>query len=113
MYKNERKILTVLGIVGSFFLCDLLIPLHRLTTRWMILWTRRCSVGVDNTRTQGGCERLVGQEERPLGGSWEMNTPEAVSKTSATAYYFADMLEQTLGIPVGPFRSDDWDDIKR
>lgn len=46
------------------------------------------------------------EEERPLGGSWEMNTPEAVSKTSATAYYFADMLEQTLSIPVGLIITD-------
>lgn len=46
------------------------------------------------------------EEEHALGGSWEMNTPEAVAKTSATAYYFADMLEQTLGVPVGLLISD-------
>lgn len=46
------------------------------------------------------------EEERPMGGSWEMNTPEAVAKTSATAYFFADMLEQTLGVPVGLLITD-------
>lgn len=43
----------------------------------------------------------LAEQDRPAGGSWEMHTPEAVAKTSATAYYFADLLEQTLGVPVG------------
>jgi len=34
-------------------------------------------------------------------GSWQENTPEAVSKTSATAYFFARRLQQALGVPVG------------
>ena len=46
------------------------------------------------------------EEERPAGGSWEENTPEAVAKTSATAYFFADMLEQILGVPVGLLITD-------
>lgn len=43
----------------------------------------------------------LAEQDRPAGGSWEVHTTEAVAKTSATAYYFADMLEQTLGVPVG------------
>jgi len=34
-------------------------------------------------------------------GSWATNTPEAVSETSATAYFFALKLQQTLDIPIG------------
>ena len=34
-------------------------------------------------------------------GSWKENTPEAVANTSATAYFFAKRLQQSLGIPVG------------
>lgn len=34
-------------------------------------------------------------------GSWEENTPEVVSKTSATAYFFAKKLHQSLRIPIG------------
>lgn len=34
-------------------------------------------------------------------GSWQENRPEVVAETSATAYFFADMLEKTLGVPVG------------
>ena len=34
-------------------------------------------------------------------GSWEKNTPNTVAKTSATAYFFADALQNALDIPVG------------
>ena len=34
-------------------------------------------------------------------GSWNKNTPNAVAKTSATAYFFADALQNALDIPVG------------
>ncbi|MBO4340394.1 MAG: endonuclease/exonuclease/phosphatase family protein [Bacteroidales bacterium] len=34
-------------------------------------------------------------------GSWKENTPEAVSATSATAYWFALKVHQMLGVPVG------------
>ena len=34
-------------------------------------------------------------------GSWEKNTPNVVANTSATAYFFADALQNTLDIPVG------------
>ena len=34
-------------------------------------------------------------------GSWEKNTPNTVAKTSATAYFFADALQEVLDIPVG------------
>ena len=34
-------------------------------------------------------------------GSWSENVPEAVSNTSATAYYFAKKLQEMLDIPVG------------
>ena len=34
-------------------------------------------------------------------GSWKENTPEAVAGTSATAYFFATMLQETLDVPVG------------
>lgn len=33
--------------------------------------------------------------------TWTEHTPEAVGNISATAYYFADMLEKTLDIPIG------------
>lgn len=39
-------------------------------------------------------------------GSWEENTPEAVAKTSAAAYFFAVRLQKSLGIPVGLLISD-------
>ena len=38
---------------------------------------------------------------RECEGSWEENTPEAVAKTSATAYYFAHKLQEMLDVPVG------------
>lgn len=34
-------------------------------------------------------------------GSWEKNTPNAVAVTSATAYFFADALQNALDVPVG------------
>lgn len=34
-------------------------------------------------------------------GSWKENTPEVVSNTSATAYFFAKKLHQALRIPIG------------
>lgn len=34
-------------------------------------------------------------------GSWKENTPEAVSATSATAYWFALKVQEMLGVPVG------------
>lgn len=34
-------------------------------------------------------------------GKWEQNTPEAVTKTSATAYFFARYLQEQLQVPVG------------
>lgn len=37
---------------------------------------------------------------------WEQNTPEAVARTSATAYFFADMLERVLDVPVGLLITD-------
>ncbi|MBR4755584.1 MAG: sialate O-acetylesterase [Bacteroidales bacterium] len=39
-------------------------------------------------------------------GSWEENTPEAVAKTSAAAYFFAVRLQKSLGVPVGLLISD-------
>ncbi|MBQ6087419.1 MAG: sialate O-acetylesterase [Bacteroidales bacterium] len=33
--------------------------------------------------------------------SWQENTPEAVAGTSAAAYFFAQKLQQVLGVPVG------------
>ena len=32
---------------------------------------------------------------------WLKNTPEVVSETSATAYFFADYLQQVLDVPIG------------
>lgn len=34
-------------------------------------------------------------------GSWQTNNPDAVSIISATSYFFADVLQKTLGVPVG------------
>ena len=39
-------------------------------------------------------------------GSWQENTPEAVASTSATAYFCAVRLQQSLGIPVGLLITD-------
>ena len=36
-----------------------------------------------------------------VGAEWMENTPEAIEKTSAVAYFFADALQRVLGIPVG------------
>lgn len=48
----------------------------------------------------------VEEEESFSGDGWQTNNPEAVSKTSAVAYYFADMLEQVLDVPIGLLISD-------
>ncbi|MBP5720505.1 MAG: hypothetical protein J6W82_05515 [Bacteroidales bacterium] len=34
-------------------------------------------------------------------GSWDVNTPEAVASTSATAYFFALKMQEILGVPIG------------
>jgi len=39
-------------------------------------------------------------------GSWQVNEPEAVAGTSATAYFFALALQKSLGVPVGLLISD-------
>ena len=39
--------------------------------------------------------------EFPKTAKWEKNTPEAVSKASATAYFFAKYLNEVLDVPVG------------
>lgn len=39
-------------------------------------------------------------------GSWEENTPQAVAKTSAAAYFFALRLQKALGVPVGLLITD-------
>ncbi len=39
-------------------------------------------------------------------GSWEENTPEAVTGTSAAAYFFAVKLQESLGVPVGLLITD-------
>ena len=36
-----------------------------------------------------------------VGADWMENTPEAIEKTSAVAYFFADALQKVLGVPVG------------
>ena len=37
---------------------------------------------------------------------WETNTPESVARASATAYFFADCLQEVLGVPVGLLIAD-------
>lgn len=37
---------------------------------------------------------------------WEKNTPQSVCEASATAYFFADYLQKTLGVPVGILIAD-------
>lgn len=46
------------------------------------------------------------EEDSLSGDGWQANTPEAVAKTSAVAYFFAQMLEQVLDVPVGLLISD-------
>ena len=44
----------------------------------------------------------------PLGSartSWQLNTPENVAKASATAYFFAEYLNEVLDVPVGVITS--------
>ncbi len=40
-------------------------------------------------------------EEKDCNCTWKEHTPEVVASTSATAYFFASQLQQTLGVPVG------------
>ena len=44
-------------------------------------------------------------EAADVTGSWELNSPQAVSQTSAVAYFFAARLQETLGVPVGIIQS--------
>lgn len=39
--------------------------------------------------------------QEDIGGEWEMHTSEAVSKTSAVAYFYAQYLQETLNVPIG------------
>ncbi|MBQ6287318.1 MAG: sialate O-acetylesterase [Bacteroidales bacterium] len=34
-------------------------------------------------------------------GAWELNSPDVVANTSATAYFFADVLQEAIDVPVG------------
>lgn len=45
-------------------------------------------------------------EESETKGSWMCNDPVAVGNTSAAAYFFADQIEKSLGIPVGLLITD-------
>lgn len=38
-------------------------------------------------------------------GNWTENTPQSVADFSATAYYFGDLLQKALGVPVGLIHS--------
>ena len=40
-----------------------------------------------------------------LTGSWNLNNPKSVGPFSATAYFFGDLLQQTLDIPIGLIHS--------
>lgn len=52
---------------------------------------RICTIGQEGARMpQKNCR-----------AQWLKNTPEVVSETSATAYFFADYLQQVLDVPVG------------
>lgn len=44
--------------------------------------------------------------QRCVSSGWQTHNPEAVAKTSATAYFFADILEEALGVPVGLLIAD-------
>lgn len=57
---------------------------------------RMCTVGRKISRTP--------LEE--CSARWGQHTPGAVAETSATAYFFADYLERTLGVPVGILIAD-------
>ena len=39
-------------------------------------------------------------------GSWQENTPEAVAEASAAAYFFAQKVQEQIGVPVGILISD-------
>lgn len=41
------------------------------------------------------------KEEETCGATWYENTPEGVAEASATAYFFAKRLHETLDIPIG------------
>ena len=44
-------------------------------------------------------------EQDSLSGTWQPNTPANVGEFSATAYFFGDMLQQVLDVPVGLIHS--------
>lgn len=44
-------------------------------------------------------------EQDTLSGAWQLNTPANVGEFSATAYFFGDMLEKVLDVPVGLIHS--------
>ncbi len=58
-----------------------------------------------NIRICNIVRKAAKEETYEVNGAWQLNTPEAVASTSATAYYYADKLEESLGIPVGIFIS--------
>lgn len=45
-------------------------------------------------------------EETESVGSWQENTPDAVANASATAYFFGNLLQQVLDVPVGLLITD-------
>ena len=82
-------------------------------------------MGYGSQPSKGSTERIVcARPERPIRmckitrrscatpqdtvttDGWQVHSPEAVARTSATAYYFADYLQNVIGIPVGILESD-------
>lgn len=45
------------------------------------------------------------QPQTDCKGAWQLNSPEHVATTSATAYYFARFIQEVLGVPVGIIQS--------
>lgn len=45
------------------------------------------------------------QPQTDIKGTWQLNSPEHVATTSATAYYFARYIQEVLGVPVGIIQS--------